>query len=181
MASHNFETLRRVVLNASRARSWSAAVEEWQVLGVEEDPAGRGICVCGKTGLVHLYTIGNRRTERRLFPIGSVCINLFEVEELSTDVKVLRRLFAMRAAFAGGKRVELTPEHFSRAVLADLWEHDAFPPNEYNKGNGENDYKFLLDIFNQRNQPSDAQSRKVWVLLNRTIRPFVLTDERLRT
>jgi hypothetical protein len=179
MSTHNFGALRRAVIEASLADRWAQAVEEWQVVGVEEDARATGICVCGKTGLVYLYTIHNRLTRDVLFPIGSSCVNLFEVEELDVTVAVLRRLFELRAAFAQGNRVELTSDYFSRAVLADLWQNGAFPPNEYNRSNGDNDYKFLLDLFNQRHEFTDKEERKVWVLLNRTIKSFVMSDERL--
>lgn len=179
MSTHNFETLRSAVIDASLSDRWAEAVQEWQVVSVEEDPRATGICVCGKTGLVYLYMIHNRHTDWSLFPIGSSCVNLFEVEELDVSVGVLRRLLDLRAAFATGKRVELTTEFFSRALLADLWQNGAFPPNEYNRSNGDNDYKFLLDLFNQRHEFTEREKSKVWVLLNRTIRSFVLSDERL--
>lgn len=57
MSTHNFGALRRAVIEASLADRWAQAVEEWQVVCVEEDPHATGICVCGKTGLVYLYTI----------------------------------------------------------------------------------------------------------------------------
>jgi len=180
MSSHNFETLRGVVINASVANAWAPAVQEWQVVGVEEDPQSTGWCVCGKSNLRYLYRIENRHTYDTLFPIGSVCVNLFEVEALDRDVAVLRRLFDLRTAFAAGQRVQLTNNYFTRNVLADLWERGAFPDNHYNRSNGENDYKFLLDMFNQRHPPTDNEDSKIWVLINRTIKPFVLQDERLR-
>lgn len=179
MTAHNFGALRRAVLDASLSDSWAHAVQEWQVVGVEEDLRRAGICVCGKTGLLYLYSIHNRHTQETLFPIGSSCVNLFEVEELDVSIAVLRRLFDLRTAFARGKRVDLTSEYFSRAVLADLWENGAFPPNEFNRSNGANDYKFLLDLFNQRHEITGNEGRKVWVLLNRTIRDFVINDARL--
>ena len=60
MSTHNFGALRRAVIEASLADRWAQAVEEWQVVCVEEDPHATGICVCGKTGLVYLYTIRKR-------------------------------------------------------------------------------------------------------------------------
>lgn len=179
MSTHNFDTLRGVVLDASRSSLWSDTVKEWQVTGVEEEPQMSGICVCGKTNLRYLFTIFNHETSNTLFPIGSQCVNLFEVEELKLSVNVLRELFELRSTFAQARTVRLTAEHFSRALLADLWENGAFPGNEFNRGNGANDYKFLLDMFNQRHPFTDAEGRKVWVLINRTIRDFVLTDPRL--
>jgi hypothetical protein len=171
MSTHNFEALRRAVIDLSHSNRWAEAVEEWQVVGVEEDPHGTGICVCGKTGLVYLYEIHNQHTDEALSPIGSSCVNLFEVEELNVTVTVLRFLFELRRAFAMGTRV---------TTLADLWENGAFPPNEYNRHNGDNDYRFLVDLFNQHHDFSDAEQRKVWVLINRTIKRFVMNDDRLR-
>jgi len=179
MGTHNFEALRGVVVAASLSDKWAQAVEEWQVVGVEEDTRGNGICVCGKTGLVYLYTINNRLTRQDLFPIGSSCVNLFEVEELDVSVNVLHQLLKLRSAYATNKSVDLSSEYFSRAVLADLWENGAFPPNEFNRGNGDNDYKFLLDLFNQHHEFTRNEERKVWVLLNKTIKNFVMNDERL--
>ncbi|GEB47443.1 hypothetical protein MTE01_33880 [Microbacterium testaceum] len=180
MGSHHFETLRRVVIDASKGSSWAKAVREWQVTGVEEDPTSTGSCVCGKNNLRYLYQIENHHTGGALFPIGSVCVNLFEVKTLKRDVKVLRRLFDLRAAFTAHRRVELKDGHFTRNVLADLWENGAFPDNRYNRENGENDYKFLLDLFNRQRPPTANERKKVWALINRTIRPFVLQDDRLK-
>lgn len=179
MSTHNFGTLRRAVIDASLSDRWAQAVEEWHVVGVEEDPDATGVCVCGKTGLVYLYSIHNRQTQQTLYPIGSSCVNLFEVEELDLSVTVLRRLIELRAAFAAGERVDLTGDYFSRAVLADLWENGAFPPNGFNRSNGANDYQFLLNLFNQRHEFTENEKSKVWVLLNKTIRNFVINDGRL--
>ncbi|MCS3494392.1 hypothetical protein M2368_003424 [Arthrobacter sp. JUb119] len=179
MSTHNFATLRRAVIETSLSNNWAQAVQEWQVVSVEEDPRGTGICVCGKTSLVYLYTIHNWRTQESLFPIGSQCVNLFEVEELDLSVNVLHQLLKLRSAYTSHKNVDLTSEYFSRALLADLWQNEAFPPNDFNRGNGDNDYKFLLDLFNQRHDFTQKEKRKVWVLINRTIKEFVMKDERL--
>lgn len=179
MTEHNFGALRAAVITASRSQSWAEAVQEWQVVSAEEDPHGTGICVCGKTGLVHLYTIDNQETQSRLFPIGSSCVRLFEVEDLNARVSVLRQLIELRTAYESGKTVYLTSEYFSRALLGDLWENGAFPPNGFNRSNGANDYHFLLDLFNQRHDFTERERRKVWVLLNQTIKQFVINDERI--
>lgn len=179
MASHNFQSLRAAVIAGSRANTWAAAVEEWEVAGLEEDPTSIGICVCGNTGLRYLYAIRNPDTGHELSPIGSVCVEYFEVPELTEGASALRRLFDLRAAYVDLEPVALTTEYFSRALLADLWENGAFPDNGYNRNNGENDYRFLLDWFNSHGAPSEKERRKIWVLVNRTIRRFVLSDERL--
>lgn len=179
MTTHNFDTLRGAVIVGSRASTWAAAVEEWEVTGLEEDPTSTGMCVCGNTGLRYLYTIRNPGTGHELSPIGSVCVEYFDVAELTQGVSVLRRLFDLRAAYVARRPVGLTTEYFSRALLADLWENGAFPGNSFNKNNGKNDYQFLLDVFNSHSEPTEKERRKIWVLVNRTIRRFVLTDKRL--
>lgn len=179
MASHNFQSLRAAVIAGSRASTWAASVGEWEVAGLEEDPTSTGTCVCGNTGLRYLYAIRNPGTGHELAPIGSVCVEYFEVPELTEGVSALRRLFDLRAAYVNLRPVALTTEYFSRALLADLWENGAFPDNGYNRNNGENDYRFLLDWFNSHSAPSEKERRKIWVLVNRTIPQFVLSDERL--
>ena len=179
MTSHNFQTLRGAVIAESRATTWAGAVEEWEVVALEEDPTATGVCVCGNTGLRYLYTIRNATTGQQLFPIGSVCVEYFEVAELTESVSALRRLFDLRAAFIDRKPVTLTTDYFSRALLADLWEHGAFPDNDFNRGDGERDYQFLLDWFNSRSEPNTKERQIIWVLINKAIRSFVLADERL--
>lgn len=179
MTTHNFKKLRSAVIEASQSDNWERAVQEWQVISVEEDPRGTGTCVCGKNPLVYLYIIHNWRTKQTLVPIGSKCVNLFGVEELDLSVDVLHRLLKLRTAYATNRSIALTGDYFSRNVLADLLHNGAFPPNGFNRQSGDNDYKFLLDLFNQRQEITPNEGRKVWVLLNRTIRNFVLNDERL--
>ena len=155
------------MIAGSRANAWGAAVEEWEVVGLEEDPTATGICVCGNTVLRYLYTIRNPEAGQKLSPIGSVCVEYFEVAELTEGVSALRRLFDLRAAFIDSRPVALTTEYFSRALLADLWENGAFPESDFNTNNGENDYRFLLDWFNSRSEPNERERRKIWVLVNR--------------
>lgn len=180
MSTQRFGQLRRAVLEASHANDWTDAVHEWQIAGLKEEYEANGICVCGKTGLAYLYTIYNPTTDQELFPIGSECINHFGLQELRSETAIIRGLFKLKAAFLAGESVILKGGLFSRALLTDLYENGAFPPNEHNSHNGEKDYHFMLDMFNQRKDPTPAQERMIWALINRSIRPFVLQDERLK-
>lgn len=181
MPEHNFGHLRSAVLGSSQADDWPSAVTEWRLSNAEEDPAGRGVCVCGKTGLVYLYTIANSITGRTLHPIGSSCINQFERPDLNQDVTVVRQYIDLVNAAAAGKTIELTPEFFSRAMLEDLEARGAFKPSEFNGYNGHNDYVFIVKKFNQRKEPTPAARKKIWVLINRVILPAIANDERLRS
>jgi hypothetical protein len=69
--STQFQALVRAVIDSSVANDWGTAVTEWEVTDVDEDPDGRGICVCGQPNLVQLFTIENQRNRAVLQPIGS--------------------------------------------------------------------------------------------------------------
>lgn len=182
MSRENLETLERAVVAASLASTWEHAVQEWEVISLEEDPAGLGICVCGHPDLVKLFTIENRINGELLHPIGSVCVNHFGVEELNRDVTLLGGLLALRSALQQGKPVTLTSEYFTRAMLHDLYEQGALPPDQYNDGRSEVDYEFLLAMFNKRHKDtlSSKQRWKVTRLLKDKLFPFILNDPRLK-
>lgn len=181
MTTASFDALATAVVGESEASDWASAVLEWQMVGVEHDPEARGVCVCGQTGLAHLFTIRNQHNDAWLYPIGSTCINQFGRADLDRDVDVLPGLLGLREALRTQQRVDLTADHFSRAMLAYLYEEGAFPPDRWNGGDGRNDYEFLLKMFNKRNKDeiTHPQRRKISALLNGRVFPFVRSDERL--
>jgi hypothetical protein len=182
MAKDSFPTLSRVVIENSVSDNWHSAVNEWAVIGLEEDPRGQGECVCGQLDLVKLFTIRNLLNDIELHPIGSSCVNLFGRADLDMQVEVFARLLRLKTDILDKKRIELTSEFFSRNVLRYLYEEGAFPDNQYNRWDGENDYQFLLDMFNKRNKEaiSDKQARKIYGLLRYTVKPFILRDPNLK-
>lgn len=181
MPTASFPALVRAVVSASVSNVWDTAKAEWEVTEVEEDPSADGICVCGQMGLVSLFTIKNRGSGAELFPIGSTCVNQFGRADLNSQVTVLSDLLKLRTAIRSREAITLTSDFFSRAVLADLYEEGAFTPDQYNGGDGERDYDFLVKMFNKRNKDdiTRPQRNKISVLLNKKVFPFVLNDERL--
>lgn len=177
MTSANFAALRSAVIAESTAGTWDQALHEWELAGLDRDPRGRGICVCGQTGLVDLYTIANRNNGHTF----SSCINLFGRDDLDRNAGVLSGLLRLRSADATGQRIELTGKYFSRAILEHLHDAGVFVPNQWNGGNGRRDYEFLLRWFNKRNKDAitRAQRAKILALLRDTVLPFVRADERL--
>lgn len=181
MSTANFPTLVRAVVSVSVANDWASAKSEWDVIAVEEDPAGDGVCVCGQMGLRSLYTIRNRTSGAELFPIGSHCVNQFGVRELDRSVSLLGDLLRLRRAIRSGEQITLTSAYFSRALLEELYEAGAFPGNQWNDNDGESDYLFLLDMFNKRDKDaiSSPRKKKIWALLHHTVIPFIEADPRL--
>lgn len=182
MMTDRFETLVRAVVDASVSKTWSVAVSEWCVVELEEDTCGQGVCVCGKTELVKLFTIENELNGSVLYPIGSVCVNKFGRQELDQQVNVYSDLLTLRNGIRDGERITLTAGWFSRAVLEWLFAEGAFTPNQWNGFDAERDVDFLLEMFNKRNKDAITrpQEAKIHVLLTRHVAPFVRDLEILK-
>jgi len=182
MTAESFDALVRAVVASSVSDTWSTAVLEWNVVELEEDPTGQGVCVCGQLNLVKMFTIRNHSNGSTLFPIGSVCVNQFGRDDLNQQVVVFGTLLALRKAILAQQDVTLTSEYFSRAVLEWLYNEGAFTPDQWNQNNGWNDREFLLTMFNKRDKDaiSVPQKRKISMLLHRKVFPFIQDDERLK-
>lgn len=182
MTTESFRTLVRAVVASSASDTWATAVGEWTVVELEEDPSGEGECVCGQTHLVKLFTIRNKHNGATLYPIGSKCVQLFGRSDLDRQISLLSGLLGLRSAIQERQDITLTSRYFTRAMLEDLYSEGAFVPDQWNGNDGWNDYDFLLQMFNKRDKDaiSTKQQRKIAVLLNKKIFPFVLADERLR-
>lgn len=182
MTIDSFDMLVQAVTNLSTSAAWALAVNEWDVTQLEEKPAGTGICVCGQTGLVKLFTIRNRLYGSELHPIGSVCVNKFGRDDLDRQIDLFSDLHALRKVILDGGQVSLTSEFFSRAMLEHFYFSDVFTPDQWNGGDGERDYEFLAKMFNKRIKDSitNAQHRKIYMLLQNKVIPSVLGDDRLR-
>lgn len=178
MTTESFHRLTRAVIAASVANEWSAAVMEWDVTELEEDPTGSGECVCGQRELVLLFTITNKHNGAQLHPIGSTCVQKFGRTDLNRQVTLYSDLFRLRAAILDNKHIALTSDYFSRAMIEYLNDEGAFTPDQWDADGG---YAFILDMFNKRKKDeiTRPQRAKITVLLNRKVIPFVLADESL--
>lgn len=175
MTTASFKALVQAVLSKSESNTWDTAVLEWQVVDLEEDPTGQGECVCGQPNLVQMFTIKNSRNSESLYPIGNVCVRKFGRQDLDLEVDIFSRMHSLRKAIGSGE-ADFTSTYFSRALLEYLYSAGAFTPDRWNHQDGEEDYSFLLDMFNKRNKDAITakQQRKIDVLLNKKVFPFVL-------
>ncbi len=178
----NFDDLKRAVLARSHHTHWSSAVNEWQIVDLEEDPSGAGICVCGQLNLVRLFTIKNSITGQSLFPIGSSCINHFGRTDLNQEVNLLEALAKIRSALQSGRPVSFDTQYFSRALLEWLYDENVFTPDQWNEGDGWNDYDFLLTMFNKRKKDTitSRQRYKLAAIVRNKVFPFVQSYARIK-
>ena len=177
MSGQYYNNLIKKVLEASYSDVWDVAVKEWVIFDCEEDESLMSACVCGKENLRYLFTIKNMITGNDLFPIGSSCIKKFGREDLKEKANIQESMFKLLHAVKDNKFISLNPELFSRKLLLALYEEGAFTPNQYNNFNGENDYDFLLKMFNKRNKESitPAQHKKIRAIIVSSIKPYLQT------
>ena len=140
---------------------------------VEEDETLEESCVCGKENLRYLFTIRNIYNGHTLFPIGSSCIKKFERYDLNEEVAAKEQLFKLLHAIENNEFLTLSSSLFSRKLLLYLYDIGAFKPTPHNRYNPENDYHFMLDMFNKRNRMSYRQESKTTAIILNSIKPFL--------
>lgn len=175
MESAYYTNLIRKVIELSESDFWEEAVEEWDIIDCEEDLSCSSVCVCGKENIKYLYTIMNRYNESVLFPIGSSCINKFGRRDLREVTSLIEDQFRLFHAVEEGRFLSLNTELFSRKLLKWLYEEGAFD-TEYNGYDGENDYQFMVRMFNKHDKDRITinQDRKIKAILLNSVRPFLL-------
>lgn len=173
--SNYFQTLIKDVMDNSESEYWEDAVTEWEIVDVQEDERLEESCICGKEHLRYLFTIKNQLNGNELYPIGSSCIKKFERDDLKLQVDVKEQLFKLLHAVEDNQYLQLSSEFFSRKLLRYLLDIGAFEPNQWNNYNPEDDYRFMLDMFNKRTR-TDKQNNKATAIILNSIKPFLQTE-----
>ena len=171
-SAYYMNLIQRVIDN-SEAPNWEDAVLEWEVYDCEEDESLESSCICGKEELRYLFTIRNVINGNMLYPIGSSCIKKFERDDLDEEVAVKEQLFKLLHAIENSSFLTLSSDFFSRKLLLYLLDLGAFRPTEYNRYNPENDYQFMLDMFNKGSRRTESQEKKATAIILNSIRPFL--------
>lgn len=76
--------LIQIIIENSEAKNFQQAKQEWRVIHCDEN--GYDTCVCGKKGIVNLFTIKNNLNNKILFPVGSECVKKFKENNIDGDV-----------------------------------------------------------------------------------------------
>lgn len=162
------------VINNSKSDNWQEAVTEWEIYDCEEDENCSEECICGKENIKYLYTIRNIYNGKMLYPIGSSCINKFNRLELKEEATLIESQFKLLHAVEEHMYLSLSSELFSRKLLRWLYEQGAFD-TAYNCYDGEEDYEFMLTMFNKKNKDSitPKQHRKIRAVILNSIRPYL--------
>lgn len=160
------------IVDHSEADNWDDAVQEWSMTHCSVDPTCSSQCVCGQESIKYLFEIRNEYNGNELFPIGSRCINKFGRRDLNEQVSVYEQMCKLLESVKKKEYIPFDSSMFSKKLLKYLYEHGAFPATVYNMRDPYNDYKFLLDMFNKRNEPTSHQIRKINALIMQAIIPY---------
>lgn len=76
---------------------------------------------------------------------------------MDEEITVMEGMFRLYRAIRNHERIELSSKYFSKKLLLALYEDGAFSPSRFNNYDGYNDYEFLLDMFNKRNNHHDSE------------------------
>lgn len=164
------------ILSNSESEEWIKAVIEWEILDWEEDINMDYSCICGKENIKYLFKIKNIKNGNILFPIGSKCIKKFEREDLNEIISEKESLFKLLEKVKNKEFLTLKNSGFNRKLLKYFYEKNVFKANEYNNNDPENDYNFLIKMFNKRKPPTVKQEGKIRGLIAYTIRPFLIKE-----
>lgn len=175
MGSSYYDNLIKSVTDKSESKGWEGAVSEWEVFDCEEDDDVESSCICGKENIKYLFTIRNIINNNKLYPIGSSCIKKFNRTDLNEVIAVKESMFKLLHEIQKNTYISLSSEFFSRNLLKALYEEGAFKPNKYNEFDSENDYKFMLKMFNKKNENSitESQNKKIRGIIINSIKPYL--------
>lgn len=153
------QSLVDAVVECSVADDWRLARLEWAVAdcidGIHYPDADR-ICVCSQSGIRYLHSICNVNTGGHLGPIGSSCIEKFEVEAMTTAARQGVEMAKLRALVA--EHVPLELKHLSRSSIAMLRDRGVLPEREA---------AFLRAMRDRRSPMTDRQAEWVDKILRR--------------
>jgi len=171
------KNLTSKVIAHSDSNTWDEAVKEWSVVGFDIDPNSHGACVCGQNNLYYLYTIRNHENGNELSPIGSSCIRKFNRADLNTRVTTLEKQLDLLHALEHNTFIKLDSNYFSKKLLKYLFYNGAFEDDNYDSMNN---YQFMVDMFNQRKQPTESQQKKINAIIIKNIIPYLRQLEKSR-
>lgn len=162
------------VIEHSEGEYWEDAVTEWKIEDCEEDVSCSSECICGKENIKYLYKIRNVLNGNLLFPIGSSCIKKFNRTDMNEETVLIENTFKLLHAVENNRYLSLSTELFSRKLLRWLYDEGAFH-TPYNQYDGEEDYEFMLKMFNKRDKStiSVKQDKKIKAILLNSIKPFL--------
>lgn len=170
-----YENLIEEVIASSESKAWQQAVKEWEILSCEIDENQTESCICGKDRLKYLFTIKNSENGKELFPIGSSCIKRFGREDLQDEIVAYEEMCKLVLMVEKNEYIEFNADNFSRNLLHFLYNENVFEANKHNCYNAENDYLFMVSMFNKRNKEEIelSKKKKINAIIRYSIRPFL--------
>lgn len=142
--------LYNLVMEASKAPYWDAAVREWEVIGLIMAKVP-GTCICGNPHVKHLYTLRNSKTKRTLYPVERSCIRKFGVRDLDRQADALIQLNKLKKKISNNEPLNLKQD-FSKLLI---WYLDDAGYIDLE------DYLFLRIMYNRHRAPTPEQQKEI--------------------
>ena len=117
---------------------------------------------------MNLIILRLKRKGRRNTSVHDLC----EVDSHEKEYRKLQKYnFKTEAKFSN----LVAPNKYEEISFDALYEEGVFEPNKFNRYDGNNDYQFMLDMFNKRNKSeiTEQQHRKIRSLMAYSIKPFL--------
>lgn len=118
--SHNFEALKKYILERSQAQEWTEATKEWDCLLIYQSPGGK--CVCEHHPITDHCVIRNRITAKQA-TVGNVCVDRFgTMAYADLAFQALKRIIADPSKHANESLIQLAR---TSGVIND-WEENFY-------------------------------------------------------
>lgn len=132
------------------------------------------LSVCGNENIRYLHHIKNIHNGNELKWIGSECIKKFNSTDFDAMISIEKRIFRIVGAIRKGEQILLNSYFFSRKLLEYFHANGVFEANQHNNNDPSREYDFLLSMFNKgESRRTERQERKIYVLINNYIIPYV--------
>ena len=160
------ENFVNFIIDESDSKDWNNTVHEWNIVTYDIDSSLSSECICGKTGIKHLFGIKNILNSNYIFPIGSECIKKFGREDL--DIEINESIQYLELIDKVRKGEFITIKDFSRKLIDLLEEKEVF--GDYNQ------YDFFKGMFNKQTKPTEKQESFIRGIIGYQILPFIYRE-----
>ena len=179
------ENLVRTVIGKSGMNLWEDARAAFDIKYIHWPSEGE-TCICGaeptskilstETNKSFFFTLEkmDRDPDSRIYPICENCVcEHFTNMTTKQNAILCKQLYMFGKALEDHPNMEFGSRQFTPDIMRYLRSNVKIEPNQYNKMNPSNDWKFVEEMNSAMRTPSTAQKKKAGVILSLYIRPHM--------
>ncbi len=155
--------LQDEILKNSENKNFSEAINEWEIIEAYTNPRKKDS---------FLYKILNTETGATLSPVSAKTIHRWGNKKSIKDIHIFETLYYLKNKQDAGEDIEY--KDINRDILDWFYyNEDLLEDNEYNGNNKENDYRFILQIIMQEQEPTYKQLYKFQMIFQTCIQQYI--------